>query len=240
MQLISSSVLSMASKVAIKLGVFEIVQSAGPGRGHSTFLVPAERSVLQGENPFTNTHGMNINEYLRNDTRFGDVFKVAMIEYNKLFVEEMLKSYRGFDGLNSLVDVGSGNGFILHSIVSKYPSIKGIENVTGDAFETVRKGNAIFIKLLKNCYEALPAGGKVIAVQTVIPDANVSYKSVYQFDVYTLSMNEGAKDRTEKEYESLAKEAGFSSGMLHLRFFGHGVLQKHVRSENFDMICMKQ
>ncbi|KAE8683927.1 Caffeic acid 3-O-methyltransferase 3 [Hibiscus syriacus] len=121
-------------------------------------------AVLPGENPFTKTHGMKINEYLRNDARFGDVFKVAMIDYNKLFVEEMLKSYRGFDGLNSLVDVGGGNGFILHSIVSKYPSIKGInfdlphiiekspsypgiKNVAGDAFESVPEGDAIFTKV---------------------------------------------------------------------------------------------
>ncbi|KAK8502708.1 hypothetical protein V6N13_046828 [Hibiscus sabdariffa] len=215
-------------------------------------------AVLEGENPFTKTHGMTVHEYLRNDARFEDIFKVAMIDYNKLFVEEMLQSYQGFDGLNSLVDVGGGNGFILHSIVSKYPSIKGInfdlphiiekspsypgiENVAGDVFKSVPKGDAIFTKwllqhfddkklveLLKNCYEALPASGKVIAVQTVIPegpDANPSYRSVYQFDVNTLSMNEGAKERTEKEYESLAKEAGFSRFRVACCILGFSVME---------------
>ncbi|KAK8658305.1 hypothetical protein V6N13_036513 [Hibiscus sabdariffa] len=45
-----------------------------------------------------------------------------------MFMEEMLKRYQGFDGLNLLVNVGGGNGFVLRRIISKYPSIKGIIN----------------------------------------------------------------------------------------------------------------
>ncbi|MBA0835251.1 hypothetical protein Goarm_007542, partial [Gossypium armourianum] len=158
-------------------------------------------AVLEGANPFNKAHGMSAVEYISTDARFEDIFKTSFIDYNKLFVEEMLKSYQGFDGLNVLVDVGGGNGFILHKIVSKYPTIKGInfdlpqvidkspsypgiEHVAGNMFKSVPKGDAIFMKwilehlddkqclmLLKNCYEALPVNGKVIVVDAVIPES---------------------------------------------------------------------
>ncbi|XVF10274.1 hypothetical protein REPUB_Repub07fG0168500 [Reevesia pubescens] len=82
--------------------------------------------VQQGGTSFNRAHGMSAVEYVGKDARFGEIFKSSMVDYNNLFVEEMLKSYKGFDGLNSLVDVGGGNGSILHKIVSKYPAIKGI------------------------------------------------------------------------------------------------------------------
>ncbi|KAG4171943.1 hypothetical protein ERO13_A12G242300v2 [Gossypium hirsutum] len=205
MQLVSSSVVPMVLKASIELGVFEIIQRAGPGAllspsqiasqlpsqgnpkaplfldrllrllaSHSilTFslvtkhqdgqvdrlygLTPVAKhfipgggslspwldlyqhkvtidswyhlkdAVLEGANPFNKAHGMSAVEYISTDARFEDIFKASFIDYNKLFVEEMLKSYQGFDGLNVLVDVGGGNGFILHEIVSKYPTIKGI------------------------------------------------------------------------------------------------------------------
>ncbi|KAL1069517.1 hypothetical protein V6Z11_D12G272400 [Gossypium hirsutum] len=215
-------------------------------------------AVLEGGSPFNKAHGVKTSEYMKKDPRFGNIFKAAMMDYNKLFVEEMLKSYRGFDGLNSLVDVGGGNGFILHSIVSKYPTIKGInfdlphvidkspsypgiENVAGDVFKSVPKGDAIFTKwvlhhfedkqcveVLMNCYEALPARGKVIAVQTIIPegpDANLLCKSVYPFELLSTTMNESAKERTEKEFEKVAKDAGFSRFRVACCVYGFSVLE---------------
>ncbi|TYH97936.1 hypothetical protein ES332_A12G275300v1 [Gossypium tomentosum] len=339
MQLVSSSVVPMVLKAAIELGVFEIIQRAGPSAllspsqiasqlpsqanpkaplvldrilrllaTHSILtyslvtnqadgqvdrlygLAPVAKyfitspsggslspmldlyqdkvtmdswyhlkdAVLEGGSPFNKAHGVKTSEYMKKDPRFGSIFKAAMMDYNKLFVEEMLKSYRGFDGLNSLVDVGGGNGFILHSIVSKYPTIKGInfdlphvidkspsypgiENVAGDVFKSVPKGDAIFTKwvlhhfedkqcveVLRNCYEALPARGKVIAVQTVIPegpDANPLCKSVYPFELLSTTMNEGAKERTEKEFEKVEKDAGFSRLRVACCVYGFSVLE---------------
>ncbi|TYG91589.1 hypothetical protein ES288_A12G274300v1 [Gossypium darwinii] len=337
MQLVSSSVVPMVLKAAIELGVFEIIQRAGPGAllspsqiasqlpsqtnpkaalvldrilrllathsiltyklqdGHRLYgLAPVAKyfitsssggslsslldvfqekvfmdswyhlkdAVLEGGSQFNKAHGVEVCEYMSKDARFGDIFKTSMVDYNKLFVEEMLKSYHGFDGLNSLVDVGGGNGFILHSIVSKYPTIKGInfdlpqvidkspsypgiENVAGDMFNSVPKGDAIFMKwiihclddkqcleLLKNCYEALPVNGKVIAVDTVIPeipDASPSCKSVYQFDVYSMSINESGKERTEKELESLGKGARFSGFRVACGAYGFSVMEFYKR-----------
>ncbi|KAK8480634.1 hypothetical protein V6N13_130512 [Hibiscus sabdariffa] len=66
---------------------------------------------------------------------FGDLFKAFMIDYSKMFMEEMLKCYQGFDGLNLLVD-----------IIENSPSYSGIEHVAGNMFKRVPKGDATFMK----------------------------------------------------------------------------------------------
>jgi caffeic acid 3-O-methyltransferase len=69
------------------------------------------------------------------------------------------------------------------------------------------------LKLLKNCYEALPDNGKVIVVDMVVPETpetNVKAKSMLQNYLFMTSMSPQGKERTEKEFETLGKEAGFS------------------------------
>ena len=41
-------------------------------------------------------------------------------------MKKILETYDGFDGLKTLVDVGGGTGATLNMIVTKHPSIKGI------------------------------------------------------------------------------------------------------------------
>ena len=70
------------------------------------------------------------------------------------------------------------------------------------------------LKILKNCYEALPDQGKVILVDMVIPEAPATTgadKSLFQLYLFLMNTNPDGKERTEREFESLAKEAGFSS-----------------------------
>ncbi|KAI6706931.1 hypothetical protein NL676_009893 [Syzygium grande] len=201
-------------------------------------------AVLEGGVPFERAHGMNAVSYLQKDARFSEIFKNSMKEYNKLFMSKIFDVYKGFEGLNSLVDVGGGDGSILSMIISKYPHIKainfdqasviekspsysGIEYIAGDMFVSIPKGDAIFIKwvlhmfddehclkILKNCYNALPDNGKVMAVDLVIPEApeaNLAARSLFQMYVFMQNMNPMGKERTEKEFETLAKEAGFCS-----------------------------
>lgn len=67
-------------------------------------------------------------------------------------------------------------------------------------------------KLLKNCYEALPENGKVIIGESILPDdPNSGPTALYpiQADVIMLTITPGGKERTEKEFQTLAKQAGF-------------------------------
>ncbi|KAL4284426.1 hypothetical protein GQ457_16G006110 [Hibiscus cannabinus] len=113
--------------------------------------------------------------------------------------------------------------FVFHLMSEYYICMTtGVEHVGGDMFESVPKGDAIFmkvrsddhcVKLLKNCYNAIPEKGKVIVVDAVVPtvpEANAYSKGVTQMDVLMMTQNTGGKERTKQEFEALASKAGFS------------------------------
>ncbi|XP_073031921.1 caffeic acid 3-O-methyltransferase-like [Primulina eburnea] len=118
-----------------------------------------------------------------------------------------------------------GFNFDLPHVVEDAPSYPGVEHVGGDMFVCVPKGDAIFMKwichdwsdehchkILKKCHEALPENGKVILAECILPDApdtGLSTKNTVHVDVIMLAHNPGGKERTEKEFEALAKGAGF-------------------------------
>ncbi|KAI3763289.1 hypothetical protein L1987_53743 [Smallanthus sonchifolius] len=199
-------------------------------------------SVLEGGTPFDKVHGTSGFEYTALNDEFNAVFNKAMVDTSVILVKEMLKYYRGFNNLKSLVDVGGGLGITLNMIVSQYPTIKGInldlpqviqnapfypgiEHVGGDMFQNIPKGDAIFmkwvlhgwsdgdcVKLLEKCYNALPDDGKVIVVEKVVPflpDASSLVKAIINLDVVMMTQTHGGKERTEDEFQALAKLAGF-------------------------------
>ncbi|KAC4319862.1 hypothetical protein FH972_027217 [Carpinus fangiana] len=156
--------------------------------------------VLEGGSAFEKAHGMPFFEYTNVvDLTLGEGFDEAMGQQSILVMKQILKKYKGFEGLSSLVDVGGGVGSTLNMIVSDYPSIKGInfdlpgalrnarsykgiEHVGGNMFEEVPKGDAIMLKqilhnwedeecveILRNCYKALGEGRKVIVINPFAP-----------------------------------------------------------------------
>ncbi|KAM7518855.1 hypothetical protein LguiB_017817 [Lonicera macranthoides] len=246
--------------------------------------------ILEGGIPFNRAYGMTAFEYPRTDQRFNRVFNRAMSNHTTLIIKRILEIYKGFEGLNVLVDVGGGIGVTLSIITSKYPHLKainfdlphvladapsysgfeglnvlvdvgggigvtlsiitskyphlkainfdlphvladapfysGVEHVGGDMFVSVPKGDAIFmkwilhdwsdehcLKLLANCNEALPDSGKVIIVESILPDvpeSSVSSQIVFEQDLIMLAQNPGGKERTQKDYNALAVKSGFS------------------------------
>ncbi|KAK9122372.1 hypothetical protein Syun_019989 [Stephania yunnanensis] len=200
-------------------------------------------TVLDGGIPFSNAHGISATDYLKKDTPFGRIFKQCIREYNIIYMNKILDTYKGFEGLKVLVDIGGGDGSILNMIISKYTSIKGVnfdlpqviekvpsypgvEHVAGDMFASVPKGDAIFmknilhcwsdelfVKLMRNCYKALPDSGKVIAVDVMIPEYKEDTDAdacIFQFDSFLMTINPEGKERTQEEFGNLAKEAGFA------------------------------
>ncbi|KAL3517125.1 hypothetical protein ACH5RR_024027 [Cinchona calisaya] len=203
-----------------------------------------EDAVREGGVPFERVHGTHAFEYPGRDPRFNEVFNEAMINHTTIVINRILERYNGFEHLKTLVDVGGGLGVTLSAITTKYPSLKGInfdlphviqhapaypgvEHVGGDMFESVPHGDAIFmkwilhdwdddhcIKLLKNCYDALPDNGKVIVVDSilsVIPDTSACIKGTCQMDLIMMTQNPGGKERSEQEFLALATTAGFRS-----------------------------
>ncbi|KAF8673748.1 hypothetical protein HU200_048501 [Digitaria exilis] len=67
------------------------------------------------------------------------------------------------------------------------------------------------VKILKNCHRALPANGKVIVIEFVLPESpepTPAAKGAFTLDVVMLNRLAGAKERTEREIADLAAEAG--------------------------------
>ncbi|KAK7258430.1 hypothetical protein RIF29_24007 [Crotalaria pallida] len=202
-----------------------------------------EGAIREGGIPFNRVHGMHAFEYPSVDPRFNEVFNMAMNSDTTITMKRILEVYKGFEHINRLVDVGGGLGFNLKLITSKYPNVKGInfdlphviehaptydgvEHVGGDMFESVPTGDVIFmkwilhdwsdehcLKLLKNCYKAIPYDGKIIVVETIlpiVPETTAYAKNAYFSDLLMLSQNPGGKERTKQEFVELAKGSGFN------------------------------
>ncbi|KAH7543717.1 hypothetical protein JRO89_XS15G0004700 [Xanthoceras sorbifolium] len=199
-------------------------------------------AVLEGGAAFEKAQGMGLFEYLGTNPRFNMIFNNGMSSHSKIAMKKVVETYKGFEGLKSIVDVGGGTGAALSIIISKYPSIKGINfdlphvikdapsypgvvHVEGDMFVSVPKGDAMFLKwvchdwsdedclkLLKNCYQALPDDGKMIVFEWILPvspDQSLESKVVFHFDCVMMSHFQLGKERTEDEFKALSKEAGF-------------------------------
>ncbi|KAM6583758.1 hypothetical protein CsatB_010760 [Cannabis sativa] len=166
-----------------------------------------------------------------------------MYNQTTLVLKKILEVYKGFENLGKVVDVGGGLGGTLNQITSKYPHLKGInfdlphvvehapsypgvEHVGGDMFESVPSGDAIFmkwilhdwsdehcLKLLKNCYKAIPDNGNVIVMEAIlptVPETKSADRCTSQMDVLMMTQNPGGKERSKKEFLALATGAGFS------------------------------
>ncbi|KAG7590473.1 Winged helix DNA-binding domain superfamily [Arabidopsis suecica] len=120
--------------------------------------------ILEGRDAFNSAHGMKIFEYIYSHEQFAELFNRAMSEPSTMIMKKVLELYRGFEDVNTLVDVGGGNGTVLGLVTSKYPHIKGVnfdlaqvltqapfypgvEHVPGDMFIQVPKGDAVFMKV---------------------------------------------------------------------------------------------
>ncbi|KAF6156767.1 hypothetical protein GIB67_033236 [Kingdonia uniflora] len=213
-------------------------------------------AVLEGGVAFNKAYGMTLYDYHGTDSRFSKVFNGCMSNHSTIIMKKILEKYKGFEGLKTLVDVGGGTGATLNMIISKYPTIKGInfdlpqvikyapcypgiEHVGGDMFASVPKGDAIFMKcilhnwsdehslrVLKNCHDALPEDGKLIIVDVILPlfpETNLVANCAFHIDCFMLGI--GGKERTEKDFEAVAKGAGFVNFRVVSRAYNNSFME---------------
>nr|DAD24629.1 TPA_asm: hypothetical protein HUJ06_026093 [Nelumbo nucifera] len=109
-----------------------------------------------------------------------------------------------------------GINFDLPHIVADAPSYPGVEHVAGDMFENFVLhdwSDEQCLKILKNCWKALPNSGKIIVVEYILPEARAAGISVLPevVDLIMLSQCPRGKERTYEEFEALAMSSRFSS-----------------------------
>ncbi|VAI40001.1 unnamed protein product [Triticum turgidum subsp. durum] len=201
-------------------------------------------AVLDGGLPFQRAYGMTLFEYNSTNIHVNRMFNEAMKNHSTIITKKLLEFYMGFDSVGTLVDVAGGVGATIHTIISKYPHIKGVnfdlphvisdapsfpgvEHVGGDMFEKVPSGDAILLKwilhdwtdkhcttLLRNCFDALPAHGKVIIVEGILPvkpDSTSRGQLMFLDDMIMLMHTPGGKERQQREFDELARGVGFNS-----------------------------
>ncbi|MCO5575288.1 hypothetical protein L7F22_029088 [Adiantum nelumboides] len=112
---------------------------------------------------------------------------------------------------------------VIASACAQYPDL---EHVGGDMFESVPQGDAIFlkwvlhnwsdelcVKLLKNCYRALPKHGKVIVVDGLLPptvETTSRARINYNIDLMMYTFFQGGTERNLQAMQELAAAAGFA------------------------------
>lgn len=98
--------------------------------------------------------------------------------------------------------------------------------VGGSFFESVPPGGDAYLMrhiihdwydeqsltILRNCHKALPVGGKLLVIESVIPPGNDPFPG--KFLDLTMLMIPGGKERTAEEYRILYEQAGF--GLLRI------------------------
>ncbi|GLJ07333.1 hypothetical protein SUGI_0064630 [Cryptomeria japonica] len=146
--------------------------------------------ILEGGVAFEKAHGLQSWDYAVAHPQYSDLFNQAMACNANIVMKAILSKYEGFQGLNSLVDVGGGIGATVGEIVKAHPTINGInydlphviataphftgvKHVGGDMFKEVPSADAVFmkwvlhdwgdedcVKILKQCRKAIPETGK--------------------------------------------------------------------------------
>ncbi|NKY59026.1 methyltransferase [Nocardia flavorosea] len=103
----------------------------------------------------------------------------------------------------------------------------------GDFFSAVPEGGDIYVlknilhdwddercvTILERCHRAMPAAGRLLIVESVLPDVvDTSDPAPYLTDISML-VNMGGQERTRTEYENLCRRAGFSVTAVHPTVF---------------------
>ncbi|XVE62540.1 hypothetical protein DITRI_Ditri06bG0125800 [Diplodiscus trichospermus] len=227
---------------------------------HESWYHLKEATLEGGAVPFVKAHGMHLFELAAKNDELSDMFNNTMSNLTAIVMKKLLGIYKGFEGITQLVDVGGGLGTNLKLIISKHPHIKGInfdlpqvikdappfpgvDHVEGDMFVEVPKGDAIFLKwilhdwddnlcmkLLQNCYNALPGSGKVVVVELILPESpmtDIVSQDTLISDIGVFNLIPGAKERTKEEFKALATKAGFTTFKIVCCAYSYWVMEFH-------------
>ncbi|KAG2662672.1 nicotinate N-methyltransferase 1-like [Panicum virgatum] len=129
--------------------------------------------------------------------------------------------------MRRVATITEGINFDLPDVVAAAPPIAGVRHVGGDMFKSIPSGDAIFMKwvlttwtndectaILRNCHSALPAGGKVIACEPVVPeetDTSTRTRALLENDIFVMTTyRTQGRERSEDEFRRLGLAAGFT------------------------------
>ena len=132
-------------------------------------------SVKTGQPAIEHIHKKPCFEVFAPDLEHTVEFNNAMTNISQMTIPAVLGSY-DFSGIQTLVDVGAGHGYLLCEIVKKYPGLKGVAFDMEQVLEGTRKRiaeNGLSDRV--SCcsgsfFENIPAHGDAFIMQHIIHD----------------------------------------------------------------------
>ena len=134
-------------------------------------------SVKTGKPSFDKVHGMSSFDYFWTHEREGKQFNDAMTS-NSAFSSVAVVNAYDFSDVSTLIDIGGGHGFLLASILEKYPRVKGVLYDTPAVITEAKKlleEHGVSERCERvggNFFESVPAEGDAYIMKHIIHEWN--------------------------------------------------------------------
>jgi ubiquinone/menaquinone biosynthesis C-methylase UbiE len=132
-------------------------------------------SVQTGKPAFDHLFGKPIFDFLSEHAEQAKIFDAAMTGFHGPETQAMIDAY-DYTGVNTLVDIGGGNGTVLAAVLKKYPAMKGVLYDLPGVIERAKK-NLADAGLTARCqtragsfFESAPPGGDAYQMRHIIHD----------------------------------------------------------------------
>ncbi len=132
-------------------------------------------SVETGKPAFDHIYGKPVFDWLSEHAEEAKIFDAAMTGFHGPETQAMIEAY-DYAGVNTLVDVGGGNGTVLSAVLKKNPAMKGILYDLPGVIERAKK-NLADAGLASRCqtiagsfFESAPPGGDAYQMRHIIHD----------------------------------------------------------------------
>lgn len=132
-------------------------------------------SVQTGKPAFDHIYGKGIFEYLAEHPEPAKIFDAAMTGFHGPETQAMIESY-DYAGVNTLVDIGGGNGSVLTAVLKNNPALKGILYDLPGVIERAKKNiheaglSARCQTIAGSFFESAPPGGDAYQMRHIIHD----------------------------------------------------------------------
>lgn len=194
-------------------------------------------SLRTGRAAFQHAMGLEPWEYFREHPEYGKPFNDWMTHLSRLGAQTLVSNY-DFSGVNTVCDVGGGQGFLLKTILERYPQARGIlfdlpfvvakadivmhkdrcEIVGGSFFETVPRADLLILKsILHDWSDEKAADILRVCLSGLEPGGKVlamemliqeGGSPIGYFYDMHMQVMFGGCERTREEFESLFGNAG--------------------------------
>jgi ubiquinone/menaquinone biosynthesis C-methylase UbiE len=132
-------------------------------------------SIQTGKPAFDHLYGKPIFDWLAQHPDEAKIFDAAMTGFHGPETQAMIDAY-DYTGVNTLVDIGGGNGTVLRAVLSKNPGMRGILYDLPGVIERAKQ-NLADAGLADRCqtiagsfFESAPPGGDAYQMRHIIHD----------------------------------------------------------------------